>query len=266
MNFVKRSQLWRLLALLLFLGVVGFAAAQTTIPIPQITVGASPLGGALAGPNGATAAKGGDLVTSLQILALLTVLSLAPAILMLTTAFTRIVIILSFLRTALGTPSIPPNQVVIGLSLFLTFFVMAPTYQRVDHDAIQPLIHHQKTTQQALDAAQKPMREFMLKNTYEKDLILFMNIRKEHYRTRDDVPLVTLIPAFIISELKTAFVIGFYIFIPFLVIDLVVASSLMSMGMMMLPPTVVSLPAKILVFVLANGWATIIAAIMSGYA
>jgi flagellar biosynthetic protein FliP len=251
----NRLRILRWALLLLFLGIATVALPQT-IPVPQVTLGASPL----------NAAKGGgDLVTSLQILALLTVLSLAPAILMLTTAFTRIVIILSFVRTALGTPSIPPNQVVIGLSLFLTFFVMGPTYKVIDHDAIQPLINKKISTQQALDAAQKPMREFMLKNTYEKDLILFANIRKERYKTKEDVPLVTLIPAFIISELKTAFVIGFYIFLPFLVIDLVVASSLMSMGMMMLPPTVVSLPAKILVFVLANGWATLIAAIMSGY-
>jgi flagellar biosynthetic protein FliP len=252
MPFVKRSILVRVLLVLGLLGLVGLAAAQG-VTLPHVTVGVD--GGD----------KHGSVASSLQILALLTVLSLAPAILMLTTAFTRIVIILSFLRQALGTPSIPPNQVVIGLSLFLTFFVMAPTYNEVNKNAIQPLVANKITAEQAMDAASGPMKKFMLKNTYEKDLVLFMNIRHETAQTSDQVSIVTLIPAFIISELKTAFVIGFYIFIPFLIIDLIVASSLMSMGMMMLPPTVVSLPAKILVFVLANGWTTLIAAIMAGY-
>ncbi|MHB8636164.1 MAG: flagellar type III secretion system pore protein FliP [Fimbriimonadaceae bacterium] len=252
MQFASRRTCCRTLLALGFVGVVAVAAAQN-LAIPHLTVGVDGAG------------KHDDVASSLQILALLTVLSLAPAILMLTTAFTRIVIILSFLRQALGTPTIPPNQVVIGLSLFLTFFVMAPTYNDVNANAIQPLIKHHITAQQAMDAAAKPMKAFMLKNTYEKDLVLFMNIRHETAETADQVPIVTLIPAFIISELKTAFVVGFYIFIPFLIIDLIVASSLMSMGMMMLPPTVVSLPAKILVFVLANGWTTLVAAIMAGY-
>lgn len=242
----------------MLLGVIAILVALPALAIPQT----------VALPHisvGVDGAKGGDVSSSLQILALLTVLSLAPAILMLTTAFTRIVIILSFLRQALGTPTIPPNQVLIGLSLFLTFFVMGPTYDKVNHEAIQPLIQHHITTQQAVDRASKPMKEFMLKNTYEKDLVLFMNIRHETAKTPDDVPIVTVIPAFILSELKTAFIIGFYVFVPFLIIDLIVASTLMSMGMMMLPPTVVSLPAKILVFVLANGWTTLIAAILAGY-
>lgn len=252
MQQISRPKLFRVLLVLGLVALVGMAAAQG-MTLPHVTVGVD--GGS----------KQGDVASSLQILALLTVLSLAPAILMLTTAFTRIVIILSFLRQALGTPSIPPNQVVIGLSLFLTFFVMAPTYNEVNTKAIQPLMSKKITTQQAIDAASKPMKAFMLKNTYEKDLVLFMNIRHETAQTADQVSIVTLIPAFIISELKTAFVVGFYVFIPFLIIDLIVASSLMSMGMMMLPPTVVSLPAKILVFVLANGWTTLIAAIMAGY-
>ncbi|HLK16865.1 MAG TPA: flagellar type III secretion system pore protein FliP [Fimbriimonadaceae bacterium] len=251
MRFDNRTRL-RLLAVLGLLGLVGFAAAQG-LPLPHVTVGVD-------GTD-----KHNDVASSLQILALLTVLSLAPAILMLTTAFTRIVIILSFLRQALGTPSIPPNQVVIGLSLFLTFFVMQPTYNEVSKSAIQPLMAHRITAEQAMDNASKPMKDFMLKNTYKTDIELFMNIRHETAQSVKDVSMVTLIPAFIISELKTAFVVGFYVFIPFLIIDLIVASSLMSMGMMMLPPTVVSLPAKILVFVLANGWTTLIAAIMAGY-
>ncbi len=211
-------------------------------------------------------AKGqSDVSSTLQVLALLTVLSLAPAIMILTTAFTRIVIIFSFLRSALGTPTIPPNQVVVGLSLFLTFYVMGPTYQKINHDALQPYMTHAIKFDDAVERAQGPLREFMLKNTYEKDLVMFLDMRKEQPKTREQVSMMSLIPAFIISELKTAFIVGFYIFVPFIIIDLIVASGLMSMGMMMLPPTVVALPAKILVFVLADGWHQIVSAIMQGY-
>lgn len=244
---------------LFVLGVIGLLAVSIhaqTVPLPQVSIS---MGG------GKGAAGGGDVSTALELMAMLTILSLAPALLMLTTAFTRIVIILSFVRSALGTPTIPPNQVVIGLSLFLTFFIMGPTYTQVNKVALQPLIHHKITTEQAIDAGSKPVKEFMLRNTYEKDLNLFMGIRHEHAKTAADVDIVTLIPAFITSELKTAFIIGFYVFVPFMIIDLIVASILMSMGMMMLPPTIVSLPAKILVFVLANGWGTLIAAIVAGY-
>lgn len=205
-----------------------------------------------------------DVSASLQILALLTILSVAPSILILTTAFTRIVIIFSFMRTALGTPTIPPNQVIVGLSLFLTFFVMGPTYREINDSALQPMIRKEISFEEAVKAAEKPMREFMLKNTYSKDLRLFLDIRGEE-ATRDTVSMLSLIPAFVISELKTAFIVGFYIFVPFLIIDLVVASGLMSMGMMMLPPTVVSLPAKILVFVLADGWSLLVNTILMGY-
>jgi flagellar biosynthetic protein FliP len=198
-------------------------------------------------------------------MALLTVLSLAPALMILTTAFTRIVIILSFVRTAIGTQSIPPNQVIIGLSLFLTFFVMGPTWEKVNTQAVQPYFEKKIDQKVALERATVPVREFMLKNTYEKDLKLFLNIRKEMPKTKKDVSLTTLVPAFVISELKTSFIVGFYIFIPFLIIDLIVASGLMSMGMMMLPPSMVSLPAKLLVFVLADGWGTLVSAILSGY-
>lgn len=246
---------------LLILGMLGLlvmAGHAQALPLPHVSID---MGGAGKGAAGGA----GDVSTSLEIMALLTVLSLAPALLMLTTAFTRIVIILSFVRSALGTPTIPPNQVVIGLSLFLTFFVMGPTYTKVNQVALQPLLHHKITTEQAIDAGSKPIKEFMLRNTYEKDLDLFMGIRHEHAKTAADVNIVTLIPAFITSELKTAFIIGFYVFVPFVIIDLIVASILMSMGMMMLPPTIVSLPAKVLVFVLANGWGTLIAAIVAGY-
>ena len=250
---VARPILVILLALM-----AAFAAAQNAIPTPQLSINLGPAGGGAAG-------KGNDVSASLQILAMLTVLSLAPAILILTTAFTRIVIIFGFLRNALGTPTIPPNQVVIGLSLFLPFFVMAPTYEQINQNALKPYMNKEIKMDVAIKRAEGPLRTFMLKNTYQKDLRLFLSIAKQNPQTREDVPLVSLIPAFIISELKTAFLIGFYLFVPFLIIDLIVASGLMSMGMMMLPPTVVSLPAKILVFVLADGWSTLIQAILSGY-
>lgn len=251
----NRSTVARLILVLLLACLAGFAIAQQSLPIPKVSIDVNP-------------AKGqaqGDVASSLQILALLTVLSLAPAILILTTSFSRIVIIFSFLRSALGTPTIPPNQVVIGLSLFLTFFVMGPTYKQINDQALQPYMTKQIGWEQAVERAQKPLRTFMLKNTYDNDLKLFLNLRNEKVEKPDDVAFTTLVPAFIISELKTAFVIGFYIFVPFLIIDLIVASALMSMGMMMMPPVVVSLPAKLLVFVLANGWGTLIAAILTGY-
>jgi flagellar biosynthesis protein FliP len=241
----------KLLWILLIMGLAGYVSAQTGLP--KISIGMD------------TAKGETEVSTSLQILAMLTVLSLAPALMILTTAFTRIVIIMSFIRTALGTPSIPPNQVMIGLSLFLTFFVMGPTWQKVNDQALQPYMSKKIDQKVAISLAEKPIREFMIKNTYENDLKLFLNIRKEAPRTKNDVSLTSLIPAFVISELKTAFIVGFYIFIPFLIIDLVVSSGLMSMGMMMLPPSVVSLPAKLLVFVLADGWGTLITAILSGY-
>lgn len=242
-----------LVVLIVLLGLAVPAFAQS-VTVPSINIG---IGGA----------QGQDQIsTSLQVLALLTVLSLAPSLLILTTAFTRIVIVFSLLRTAMGTQNVPPNQVLIGLSLFLTVFVMGPTFQEVHTQALDPYMKKQITYEVAFDRAQKPIRNFMLKNTYQKDLELFLSFRGEKAATAQDVSLISLIPAFIISELKTAFVIGFYIFLPFVVIDLIVASVLMSMGMMMMPPVVVSLPAKILVFVLADGWSVIVKAILSGYA
>ncbi|HJP81875.1 MAG TPA: flagellar type III secretion system pore protein FliP [Fimbriimonadaceae bacterium] len=254
---MKPTTLLRLTVLMLLLGVGAAAFAQQSLPVPNVSI--------QFGSGGAPAKGANDVSSSLQILALLTVLSLAPAILILTTAFSRIIIIFSFVRQAIGTPTIPPNQVLVGLSLFLTFFIMGPTYQKINDNALQPYLQKKISQEQALKAAEAPIREFMLKNTYEKDLTLFMNLRKEKAATAQDVSLSTLIPAFIISELKTAFIIGFYIFIPFIIIDLIVASALMSMGMMMMPPVVVALPAKLLVFVLADGWGTLVSAIISGY-
>ncbi len=252
----KKFQMRRGMLVLCLLAMAGMAFSQAATAggtaIPNLSVD---FGGA----------KGqGGVANSLQILALLTILSLAPAILILTTAFTRIMIIFSFVRSALGTPSIPPNQVLVGLSLFLTFFVMAPTYQRINKEALEPM-RAGMPVEQAIENAKGPLKDFMLKSTYDKDLQLFLNMRNEKPKSPADLNMITLIPAFIISELKTAFIMGFYIFIPFLIIDLIVASSLMSMGMMMLPPVVVSLPAKLLVFVLADGWGTLIGAILAGY-
>jgi flagellar biosynthetic protein FliP len=252
----------KLLWIILVLGLVGIASAQAGIPVISIGLGA-PQSGAKIAPG----TNNNEVATSLQILAMLTVLSLAPALMILTTAFTRIVIIFSFIRTALGTPTIPPNQVVIGLSLFLTFYVMGPTWTKVNDTAVQPYFASKgkMSQKEAIERASGPVRDFMLKNTYEKDLKLFLDIRKEKPATKKEVSLTSLVPAFVISELKTAFIVGFYIFIPFLIIDLVVASGLMSMGMMMLPPSIVSLPAKLLVFVLADGWGTLVSAILAGY-
>jgi flagellar biosynthetic protein FliP len=185
----------------------------------------------------------------------MTVLSLAPTVLILCTSFTRIVIVLSMVRTAIGTPSIPPNQVIIGLSLILTFFIMAPVYKQMDEQAIQPYLNEQIDQDTAMKKIQAPIREFMFKQTRTKDIQLFIDLGKEPQpATLEDVTTVTLFPAFVISELRTAFTMGFVIYIPFLVIDLVVSSILLSMGMMMLPPSLVSLPFKLLLFVMVDGW------------
>jgi flagellar biosynthesis protein FliP len=196
--------------------------------------------------------SGGNAV---EIFLIIAGISLVPALLFTVTGFTRILIVLGFIRSGLGTPTAPPNQVLVGISVFLTIFVMAPTFNAIKKDAIDPLSHHKITQAQAIQRGQEPLRQFMFKQTREKDLALFAKLAHlKQPKTRADIPTYTLIPAFIISELKTAFQIGFLIFLPFLVIDLVVSSTLMSMGMMMLPPAFISLPFKILLFVLVDGW------------
>ena len=195
-----------------------------------------------------------DSSNALQILLLIGGLSVLPAILFTVTGFTRILIVLGFIRQALGTQNAPPNQVLVGIALFLTLFVMAPTISAIKKDAYEPLVHKQISTTQALQRGQEPLRQFMFKQTRTQDLSLFVNLAHiKAPKTRADLPTYVLIPAFIMSELKTAFQIGFLIFLPFLVIDLIVSSTLMSMGMIMLPPTFISLPFKILLFVLVNG-------------
>ncbi|UOR12717.1 flagellar type III secretion system pore protein FliP [Halobacillus amylolyticus] len=207
-----------------------------------------------------------NIATSVKLLLLLTVLSLAPGILILMTSFTRILIVLSFVRTSLATQSMPPNQVLVGIALFLTFFIMAPTFQEVNEEALTPLFNEEITLDEAYEEASVPMKQFMAKHTRQKDLALFMNYSgMERPETVRDIPLTTLVPAFAISELKTAFQMGFMIFIPFLVIDMAVASVLMSMGMMMLPPVMISLPFKILLFVLVDGWYLISKSLLEGF-
>jgi flagellar biosynthesis protein FliP len=196
-----------------------------------------------------------DSSNALQILLLVGGLSLIPAILFTVTGFTRILIVLGFIRSAMGTQSTPPNQVLVGIALFLTFFVMQPTISAIKKDAWDPMVHHQISTTQAISRGQEPLREFMFRQTRAKDISLFISLaHKKTPQTRADVPTYVLIPAFIMSELKTAFSIGFLIFLPFLIIDLIVSSTLMSVGMVMLPPTFISLPFKILLFVLVDGW------------
>lgn len=207
-----------------------------------------------------------DVGVTLQLLALMTILSLAPAILILMTSFTRIIIVLSFVRTGLGTQSMPPNQVLVGLALFLTFFIMAPVFTEINETALQPYLEGEATQGEALDTAILPIKRFMAEHTREKDLALFFKYQNlEKPDSIDEIPLMSLIPAFAISELKTAFQIGFVIFIPFLIIDMVVASTLMAMGMMMLPPVMISLPFKILLFVLVDGWYLIIESLLVSF-
>lgn len=208
----------------------------------------------------------GRISVTLQLLFLLTVLSLAPAILVMLTSFTRIVIVLSLLRHALGTQQMPANQIIIGLALFLTFFIMTPVWNKVNSQALQPYIHEEICAEKAFDQATQPIKEFMLKQTREKDIALFVKIsRVERPQKPDDIKLPVLMPAFAISELKTAFQIGFMIYLPFLILDMVVASVLLSMGMMMLPPIMISLPFKLLLFVLVDGWNLIVGSLVKSF-
>jgi len=203
---------------------------------------------------------------TLQIFLLMTVLSLAPAIMIMVTSFTRIVIVLSLLRRALGTMQMPPNQIMVGLALFLTFFIMTPVWQQINQNALQPYLEKKISHQQALQNAVSPLRDFMFKQTREKDLALFVDIAKlKRPNNMTEIPTTVLIPSFIISEVKTAFQIGLLLYVPFLIIDMVVASVLLSMGMMMLPPIMVSLPFKLMLFVLADGWYLLVGSLVKGF-
>ena len=207
-----------------------------------------------------------NVSTSVKLLILLTVLSLAPSILILMTSFTRIVIVLSFTRTALATNQMPPNQVIIGLALFLTFFIMAPTFNEVNDQALQPLFNEEIGLEEAYEKASIPFKQFMAEHTRQKDLELFIEYNQaERPASIEEIPLTLLVPAFALSEIKTAFQMGFMIFIPFLVIDMIVASTLMAMGMMMLPPVMISLPFKILLFVLVDGWYLVMKSLLESF-
>ena len=208
-----------------------------------------------------------DWFNGIKILAVLTVLALAPSVLIMMTSFTRILVVFAFLRQALGTQQAPSNQILVGLALFMTMFIMMPVWQKIDTTAITPYLNEQITQEKALEYAAAPLRDFMLKQTREDDLILFLQAAKQDKPARaEDTPLMVLIPAFVISELHTAFEIGFLIYIPFVVLDLVVASVLMSMGMMMLPPVMISLPLKLVLFVLVDGWHLITASLLQSFA
>ena len=208
----------------------------------------------------------GDVSVLLQIVFLLTVLTLAPAILILMTSFTRLAVVFTFLRQAVGTQQTPSNQIIAGLALFLTFFIMMPVWQKINNNALQPYLQEEISQGEAFKAAISPIRTFMFGQTREKDLALLVDIANiDRPRNADDVPTSVLIPSFIISELKTAFQIGFLIYVPFLIIDMVVASILLSMGMMMLPPIMISLPFKLMLFVLADGWYLIVGSLIKGF-
>jgi flagellar biosynthetic protein FliP len=208
----------------------------------------------------------GDVSALLQIVFLLTILSLAPAILILMTSFTRLAVVFSFLRHALGTHQTPSNQIIAGLALFLTFFIMMPVWQEINTRALQPYLNEDISQKIALEAALSPIRQFMFKHTREKDLSLFVKMaRVKKPKNPDDIPTAILIPAFVISELKTAFIIGFVLYVPFLIIDMVVASVLLSMGMMMLPPILISLPFKLMLFVLVDGWHLMVGSMVKSF-
>jgi len=208
----------------------------------------------------------GDVAVSLQILAMMTILSLAPAIIILMTSFTRIVVIFHFIRQALGTQQMPSNQILVGLALFLTFFIMTPVWQQVNDNALQPYLNEEISDKDAYKVAIEPVRKFMLNLTREKDIALFMRFAQENKpETVEDIPLQVIVPAFVISELRIAFQIGFLLYVPFLMIDMVVASVLMSMGMLMLPPIMISLPFKVLLFVLVDGWYLVVNSIVTSF-
>lgn len=243
---------------LLFISIV-FAtatvhAAPETLPIPKINISVD------------DASTPQQYVGNIKLLVMLTILTLLPSFIMMMTSFVRIIVVFGFLRTAMGTQQSPPNQVLIGLALFLTVFIMQPVYNKVNTNAIQPYMQNKITQEQAIEQGAKPLREFMLKQTRQKDFKLFIDAAKVDYKvTKDNAPLYVVVPAYMISELKTAFQIGFLIYIPFMIIDLVVGSVLMSMGMMMLPPVMVSLPFKLLLFVMVDGWYLLVKSLMMSF-
>ncbi len=249
---IKRQ--WGALLLFIIAGVLFGGAAHAQVTLPSVNLGFK------------TVDDPKELVTSLKILLMLTVLTLAPAILILMTSFTRVIIVLSFVRQALGTQNMPPNQMLVGLALFITLFIMSPFLNKINSEAVQPYLNNQIKQEEAIDKALAPLRLFMFNQTRDQDLSLFVNLSKiDKPKTRADVPTHVLVPAFIVSELKTSFQIGFVIYLPFLVIDMIAASVLMAMGMMMLPPVIISLPFKIMLFVLVDGWTLIVGSLVKSF-
>lgn len=263
-RFGSRLKFFRVLAVFVFL-LLGVSNVHAQSNAATVNTNASPgsfnLNIGLDGLNQPT-----QVDAAIKILVIMTLLTLAPSIILLMTCFTRIVIVLSFVRSALSVQGAPSNQIIIGLSLFLTFFIMAPVWEKINTDALQPYREKQITSQVALDRATVPLRTFMLKQTRPKDVELFVELSKIGPTPVDQLPLKIVIPGFIISELRTAFQMGFLIFVPFILIDLVVATVLMSMGMMMMPPTAISLPLKILLFVLIDGWNLVVTSVIKSFA
>jgi flagellar biosynthetic protein FliP len=250
----KKLAIAFLLASAAFLAAYTAYAAPPNLPIPNVNIDV----------NGSGSPK--EYVDSIKLLLIITILALVPSFIVLMTSFTRVVVVLSFVRNALSTQQTPPNQVLIGLALFLTVFIMTPVYTQVNNDAIKPYLENKITQEQAIEAGSKPVKEFMLRQTRQKDIALFAKAANiEKIEKPEDTPFNVLIPAFIISELKTAFQIGFLIYIPFIVIDMVVASILMSMGMFMLPPVTISLPFKILLFVMVDGWYLVVKSLIESF-
>lgn len=249
---MKKTLFWSAFAFFICLLMPKMAQAQVTLPTVNLGFKSTD------NPQ--------EIVSALKIVIMMTVLTLAPAILIMMTSFTRIIIVLSFVRQALGTQQMPPNQLLVGLSLFLTLFIMAPFFNKINHDALDPFLNNRISQQEALDKALLPLRSFMFNQTRDQDLSLFVRLAKVPTpKTRADVPTTALIPAFVLSELKTAFEMGFIIYLPFLVIDMVAASVLMAMGMMMLPPVVISLPFKIMLFVFVDGWSLLIGSLVKSF-
>ena len=251
-----RRPWWRALAwvffIVLFLGVAPGALAQQAAAAPALSIN---LGGS----------NQGNVATAIQVVAAMTLLTLAPSILMLMTSFTRIVIVMGFVRSAIGVQGAPSNQIIVGLSLFLTFFIMAPVGKRINDDALQPYMAKTITTQQAMERASAPLRSFMLKQTRPSEIDFFLGLSGLGPTKVDELPLNVVAPAFIVSELRTAFQMGFLVFIPFLVVDFLVSSTLMSMGMMMMPPIMISLPFKLLLFVLVDGWHLVVRSLVESF-
>jgi len=244
----------------------GAGSSSPTVTAPNGPTGPSKPDGAQGNISVSINGVNGKPSQSIVIILMMTVISIAPAALMLCTSFTKIIVVLSLTRNALGLQGVPPNQVLVGLALFLSLFIMGPTLSAVNKDGVQPYLHGQLTASQAYDAGVEPLKQFMLKQTRKDDLSSMINASKEKKpASQKDVSMTTLIPAFILSELRAAFIIGFVVFIPFLVIDLVVSSSLMSMGMMMLPPSMISLPFKLLLFVMVDGWGLIAHSLITSY-